>query len=159
MAIEAEQLGELLDRYWPVLVAWIGGPRDEAEDAVQAAFIKLSTEDPMPENCRAWLFTVTKRIATNERIARRKRTVREQEAVLKRPISDDRQPQCDRQDVHGLLAELDERQREIVVAKIWGELTFEEIAALVGESKATVWRTYQAGIAILRNMYRSDRDG
>jgi len=81
MPVDSEKLGDLLDRYWPVLVAWVGGARDEAEDIVQSAFIKLAAEDPTPINCAAWLFTVTKRLAINERLSRNKRRLREAQMV------------------------------------------------------------------------------
>ena len=70
MPVDSEKLGDLLDRYWPVLVAWVAGTRDDAEDIVQSAFIKLAAEDPAPINCAAWLFTVTKRLAMNEHLSR-----------------------------------------------------------------------------------------
>jgi RNA polymerase sigma-70 factor (ECF subfamily) len=41
-------------------------------------------------------------------------------------------------------------QREVVVARIWGGLTFEEVARLAGCSLPTAQRRYQAGLAVLR---------
>jgi DNA-directed RNA polymerase specialized sigma24 family protein len=41
-------------------------------------------------------------------------------------------------------------QREVVVARIWGGLTFEELAHLVGCSLPTAHRRYQAGLVALR---------
>jgi len=47
------------------------------------------------------------------------------------------------------LESLDLEYREIIVAKIWGGLTFEEIAAMTGSSRSGVHRKYQEGIRIL----------
>ena len=158
MPLDAEDLGGLLDRYWSVLVHWIGGAHDEAEDIVQSAFIKLAIEDPSPNNCVAWLFTVTKRLAINERLSSRKRHQRESQFAMQKPASVCPQPHATELELQELLSVLDEREREIVVARIWGELTFDEIATVCGQSKATVWRVYQTGIARLRTEHKEYTD-
>jgi DNA-directed RNA polymerase specialized sigma24 family protein len=40
--------------------------------------------------------------------------------------------------------------REVIVARIWGGLTFDEIAQLVGCSLPTAHRRYQTGLTELR---------
>ncbi|MGV3485394.1 MAG: sigma factor-like helix-turn-helix DNA-binding protein [Planctomycetaceae bacterium] len=56
-------------------------------------------------------------------------------------------------DMRELLARLESREREIIVAKIWGGLTFDQIGAALGEPKVTIWRTYQSGITKLKEAY------
>ena len=41
-------------------------------------------------------------------------------------------------------------QREVIVARVWGNLTFQELADLTGTSLATVHRRYELGFAQLR---------
>jgi len=41
-------------------------------------------------------------------------------------------------------------QREIVIPRIWGGLTFDEIAALTGDSRTTVHRRYGEALETLR---------
>jgi RNA polymerase sigma-70 factor (ECF subfamily) len=48
------------------------------------------------------------------------------------------------------LAGLPLEQREVVVARLWGGLTFEQIAELIGTSASTAHRLYQAGLTALR---------
>jgi RNA polymerase sigma-70 factor (ECF subfamily) len=48
------------------------------------------------------------------------------------------------------LAELPLEQREVVVARIWGGLTFDQVAELIGCALPTAHRRYQAGLARLR---------
>ena len=156
MPVDSEKLGNLLDRYWPVLVAWVAGARDEAEDIVQSAFIKLAAEEPVPNNCAAWLFTVTKRLAINERLSRNKRRLREAEVATQRLKPVGSQKRSTALELEDLLSKLEEREREVVIARIWGGLTFDEIASVIGESKATVWRVYQSGIEGLRELYRRE---
>ena len=48
------------------------------------------------------------------------------------------------------LAELPLELREVIVARLWGGLTFEEIGQVVGCSLPTAHRRYQTGLAQLR---------
>ena len=155
MPIDPDSLGELLDDYWPILVQWVGGTRDGAEDVVQSAFIKLASEEPPPGNPVAWLFKVSKRLAINEQLSRTKRRLRESRVGSHQAESIDRVSGFEMQD---LLCSLDEREREIVIARIWGGLTFDEIAVARADSKATIWRSYQSGISKLKIAYGELQD-
>lgn len=152
MPIEPRELEGLLDRYWPVLVTWLGGMREEAEDCVQGAFIKLASEDPVPTHCVAWLFAVSRRLAINARISQSKRRIRESRVAAWRSEQEMSANAGDSVELREVLAKLNHRDRELVVARIWGELSFEELAELLGESKATVWREYQSAIVRLRHL-------
>ena len=48
------------------------------------------------------------------------------------------------------LEELPVEQREVIIARLWGELSFEEIANIYGTAVSTAHRRYQQGIAALR---------
>ncbi len=157
MPIDARHLSELVERYWPVLVAFADQACEEAEDVVQTAFIKLAMEEPVPDNCNAWLFTVVKRLASNARVSTSRRRQREAVAIAnQRGFSDgDRsspivaqndtreatreavQQPTQELELQELLQQLEDREREVVVARVWGELSFEQLAELTGESKAT----------------------
>ena len=150
MPIDPDNLGKLLDGYWAILVEWVGGARDGAEDVVQLAFIKLASEKPQPINCVAWLFTVSKRLAINDQVSRTKRRLRESRRGSQGTESIDLSVGIEMRE---LLGNLENREREIVIARIWGELTFDEIGAACGDSKATIWRSYQSGILKLKKAY------
>lgn len=156
MPIDAKQLEVLLNRYWTPLVAWIGGSHQEAEDTVQSAFIRLAAEDPAPCNCVAWLFAVTRRLSINERVSQLKRRSRESLVASQKAEMDVSPGSSGDLELRDLLNTLDEREREIVIARIWGGLAFAQIASVFGESKATVWRVYQSGISKLRAAYEED---
>lgn len=158
MPIDERQLSELVDRYWHVLVAWADRACEEAEDVVQAAFIKLAVEEPVPSNCNAWLFTVVKRLASNVRVSTSRRRQREINALASQRQRVGGERSAGELDLQELLNRLDGREREIVVARVWGELSFEQLAELVGESKATVWRVYQSGISKLKHVYMELED-
>lgn len=51
------------------------------------------------------------------------------------------------------LATLPEEQREVIVLRVWGQLTFEEVAAVVGVSPNTAASRYRYGLAKLNEVW------
>ena len=52
------------------------------------------------------------------------------------------------------LKSLPDEQREVVVLKIWGQLTFEEAAAVIGISPNTAASRYRYGIEKLKDIWK-----
>jgi len=52
------------------------------------------------------------------------------------------------------LGTLPPEQREVVVLRIWGQLTFEEAAAVIGVSPNTAASRYRYGLAKLREIWK-----
>ena len=145
----ARQLAELIDRHAAALTLyarqWTGTP----DDVVQAAFGKLAGRRTWPDDPAAWLFRVVRHAAIDAGKAERRRTRREQLAA--KPESwfapND---QLDTATAVAALDALPPEQREVIVARLWGGRTLEEIAALAGCSVSTAHRRYEAGIRALR---------
>jgi RNA polymerase sigma factor (sigma-70 family) len=144
--IEPEHLAMLFDRHARALVLyarqWCGTP----EDVVQDAFVKLAGIGTEPENILPWLFRVVRNAAINA--GRNDRNRRELEARSSGSESwfasqDDR---IDAREATRSLAELDLEIREVLIARFWGGLKFEEIARLQGCSVATAHRRYTSGL-------------
>lgn len=130
---------------------WAG----HAEDLVQEAFVRLARQAPPPEHVLPWLYRVVRNQSLAEARGAQRRRLRE--AGSRKPeawfaVADDK---LDAQEATRLLAELGLELREVIVARIWGGLTFADIAQLVGCSLATAQRRYEAGIGDLRE--RLDR--
>jgi RNA polymerase sigma-70 factor (ECF subfamily) len=51
------------------------------------------------------------------------------------------------------LGTLPEEQREVIVLRVWGQLTFEEVAAVVGVSPNTAASRYRYGLAKLNEIW------
>jgi RNA polymerase sigma-70 factor, ECF subfamily len=154
--IGPEILGSLFDEHAAALVLyarqWCDAPG--AEDIVQDAFVALARQESEPDRPVAWLYRVVRNgaIAAARRSRRRRR--REERAADRAVVSDDSwfaatDDRIDAGHAAGLLVELDLETREIIVARLWGGLTFEEIARLQGCSLTTAHRRYQAGLARL----------
>ena len=148
--IAPELLGRLYREHAPALRLYARQWPAGDEDLVQDAFVKLAQQSPIPEQVLPWLYRVIRNgaLAAGRSEARRRRRQDRASAAEEWFASTD--DQLDAQQATRLLAELPLEQREVVVARIWGGLTFEEVAALAGCSLPTAHRRYQAGLAALR---------
>lgn len=155
--IGPELLGRLYDDHAPALRLYARqfGGMGSAEDAVQEAFLGLARRRSLPERVVPWLFRVVRNARLAADRADRRRRGREARASAPEgwfdPESDS--DRLDAGDAARRLASLPAEVREAVVARIWGELTFEEIAALQGCSTATAHRRHLAGIARLQETF------
>jgi len=154
MTIGPDVLGRLFDAHAAALVLYARQWRDaaEAEDLVQDAFVALARQGELPEEPVVWLHRVVRNAAVSAHRGQRRRRAREglvsrSEAAAWFAAVDDR---LDAHEAASLLAALDAESREVVVARIWGGLTFEQIAAIQGCSTAAAHRRYKAGLARLQ---------
>ena len=136
---------------------WTRSPAD-AEDIVQEAFVKFWRREHNIDN-RALLYATVRSIALDfiRRDARRAR--READAALESEQTS--APQFDFADEsqRALAAALDRlpaEQREVLVMKIWNELTFADIAAALGISQNTAASRYRYALAALKKNLPSD---
>jgi RNA polymerase sigma factor (sigma-70 family) len=148
-----DELAELVDRHAAALVLyarqWCGCP----EDVVQTAFLKLVRLRARPDNLVPWLYRVVRNGAIDaSRAARRRQKYEAAAADRADPwfSPPDDPTGLDARAAADALATLPAETREIVVAHLWGGLTFEQIAQAVDSSAATCYRRYAAGLAALR---------
>ena len=148
-----EQLAVLVDRYAAALTLyarqWCASP----EDVVQTAFMKLVQLGTPPENLVPWLYRVVRNGAIDASRAARRRLKYETAAADSAPqwfTPSDDPTGLDGRTAAEALATLPPETREIIVAHLWGGLTFEQIAQTVGSSAATCYRRYAAGLEVLR---------
>ena len=152
MAENEARIEELVHTRLPDLVLFAKQwKHNSAEDVVQEAFLKLMKQKVFPDNPIAWLYTTVRNLSNNElrsqtRRKKREFAVQESKGLFDVPESDQKE-EIDQ--MIRTLESLDLEYREIIVAKIWGGLTFEEIAAMTGTSRSGVHRKYQEGIRIL----------
>ena len=150
MAISAEQLAQWIDRWAGPLRAWLRGRCSNPDDIVQEAFCRLVQQSNVPERIAPWLFHVAINLVREE--SRRTLRRRKRETFVAKTEQQAASPSQSLEDeelrfaVDSLPGEL----REIVIARVWGELTLAEIASLTELSIATVHRRYEQAIQILR---------
>jgi RNA polymerase sigma-70 factor (ECF subfamily) len=150
--VTPEQLAQLIDRHAAALVLLARTRCNCAEDVVQEALIALAAAEPPPDEPAAWLFVAVRRRAVSAARAAARRRKHEANAVIERQAwftstSNDR---LDAEAVARQMANLDETEREIVVLRLWGGLTFRQIAAVTELSTSTAQRHYEAALEQLR---------
>jgi RNA polymerase sigma-70 factor (ECF subfamily) len=156
-----EAFAELYDRFGRSLfrVAWtLLRSRTDAEDAVQDVFLGLVRSRHTLghiENLRAYLFGALRHAAAR-RAARRETAgpipeEPSEEAGRQRPLDPELSDWLDR-----ALAALPPEQREVLTLKIDGELTFEEVGAVVGVSPSTAASRYRYAVEKLRGLFSKE---
>jgi RNA polymerase sigma-70 factor (ECF subfamily) len=142
--------------YAPPLVLyarqWLDG--SAAEDAVQEAFIQLLKQRHAPPNVRAWLYRGVRQKALSAARSGRRRRRREQNVGQMRgqwfePAMDNR---LDAEFAQAALERLPAAQREIVILRIWSQLTLGEISEVTGAPVSSVHDRYNAALRALRTM-------
>jgi RNA polymerase sigma factor (sigma-70 family) len=141
-------LVELLDTTSPALILWARNWCGTPEDVVQVAFCKLAAVRSWPDDPVAWLYRVVRNGAMDAGKAERRRKHREERAARSECWFNEDTP--DAEQLTKQLQALPDDQREAIVMKHWGRLTFEQMAVAVGSSVSTMHRRYEAGLAALR---------
>jgi RNA polymerase sigma-70 factor (ECF subfamily) len=145
------ELEQLVDELGASLVLfarqWCSCP----DDALQEALIELVKKDPAPRSPKAWLFRVVRNKALNlARSDRRRERCELASAEQDAWFDADTGSQMDAELTTQWLERLPDIQRQIVTARIWGELTFEQIAEVVDRPTATVFRLFRESIDSIR---------
>jgi RNA polymerase sigma factor (sigma-70 family) len=149
--MDPEVLARLIDRHAAALVLYARQWCAAAEDVVQEALIKLAGHSPAPKNVHGWLYRVVRNGAISAARAESRRRKHEAHAALSRCwFESPEESTLDAEAAAEALADLPLEQREVIVAHLWGGLSFEEVAKLAGCSDSTAHRRYQAGLTQLR---------
>jgi RNA polymerase sigma-70 factor (ECF subfamily) len=148
--IDPTSLARLYRQHAPALRLWARQWGGSAEDLVQNAFVRLAQQTSAPEQVLPWLYRVVRNeaLAAYRSASRRRR--RERQASMPEVWFAATEDRLEVDEATRLLAEMPLELREVIVARLWGGLTFEEIARLVGCSLPTAHRRYHAGLAQLR---------
>lgn len=156
-AVGPELLGRLLDGHAAALELYARQWCDCPEDVVQEGLIELAGQVRAPDDAVAWLYRVVRNKAISASRSARRRKHRETDAAGGRPtwFEHSAADLIDARAAVNVLESLPIKQREVVVARIWGRLSFNEIGRLVGASQSAAHRRYEAALATLRQKLRA----
>ncbi|MBX9789061.1 MAG: sigma-70 family RNA polymerase sigma factor [Pirellulales bacterium] len=124
------------------------------EDVVQEALLRLAEQRPIPDRPVAWLYRAVRRGALSAARGDARRQRHETAAALPAEWFEcDVGLGLDAEVATAALEELPLAEREVVVTRLWGELSFQEIGDLVGCSSSAAQRRYVAALAALRERF------
>jgi RNA polymerase sigma-70 factor, ECF subfamily len=136
----------------------------EAEEAVQNAFVKFwnsryrDVAGPLP-----LLYTAVRQCALDASRSRLRRTERERKASEEaedgpRMFQPDFESEEQRKIIEVAIQGLPPEQREVLVMKVWGDLTFQQIGESLGIPLNTAASRYRYALAALRQALGKDRE-
>lgn len=157
-------LAEVLVRYEKPLLKHAYGicsDRELSRDAVQETFFRLirTREKGMPENLTAWLFTVCRNVLTDH--LRRQKVVQFSWDV---PEMEDGNASPDHQmakeereeKLAAMVADLPERERELVRLKFQVGLSYKEIEELTGISQGNIGYFLHRAVKELKDRWQRE---
>ena len=151
----AETWRELLARHGPALVLLARqrlGTHADAEDAVQDAFVRLLKVRNRPDDQLAYLYSCVRSAAIDAVRTRARRKRVDEGRSSPESVFEAANEQAELAvSVESALAQLPGEQREVVVMKIWGGLTFTQIAGALGISANTAASRYRYAIERLES--------
>ncbi len=157
--ITHQEIERLIGEQGAALVLYARQWCSDPDDAVQEAFVELVRLASAPVDPVAWLFTATKRRAMNQSRGESRRRNRNKLVSGSKSetascwFSSQLESVEEAQQLQLQLERLEPLEREIVVAHVWGELTFAQIATLVEISSSTAHRHFQHALAKLKRAF------
>ena len=131
----------------------------EAEDIVQDAFVRFWPNRASARSARAYLYACVRSAEMDRRRAEARRRRREGAAepagenLFESSIEHDER----REAIERALKSLPTEQKEVVIMKIWGGLTFQDIGRTLETPANTAASRYRYALASLRESLRQER--
>jgi len=154
--ITPQHVDDILASHGAALVLYARQWCTDPDDALQEALIDLTQQTLAPSDPVAWLFTTTKRRAINQargdsrRQRRHVQPARHCDAAAWFYSEQEKKEEIEK--LQACIQQLDPLAREILVARIWGNLSFQQIADITEISSSSVHRHYQSSLAELRRL-------
>jgi RNA polymerase sigma factor (sigma-70 family) len=124
-----------------------------ADDAVQEALVALLGQRRPPDNPMAWIYRAVRNAAIDQVRSASRRRRREQTVAFERQelFESGVETLIEGAVAEEWLEQLSPELREVVVLRIWGDITFGEIAVIMDLGISTVHDRFKAALGQLRS--------
>ncbi len=143
----------LYRKYSSALVLYalsLTGERSRAQDVVHQVFLNLLERGSLGHavDVKAYLFASVRNAVLNDAKVRNRDASLDRDSAWFEPPNRDYAAEVN---LRRALAALNDEQRQVTVLHVWGELTFSQIAEVMGVSPNTVASRYRYALAKLRD--------
>ena len=140
-----------------LFAAALTGDRSRAQDAVHQVFVKLLERGNISHaaDAKAYLFACVRNAILNDAKARHRDVPLDPEVVWFEPPNRDYAAELK---LRRALEMLTDDQREVTILHVWGELTFSQIAEVLGISSNTAASRYRYALDKLREAMCAQED-
>lgn len=154
------EIEALYRQHGPALLLFAGalsGEHGRAQDAVQEVFLKLLETNGLRNavDAKAYLFACVRNAVLNDRKRRQRDIALDPECSWFEPPNRDYTAELN---LRRTLTGLPDDQREVTILHIWGELTFAQIAEILGVTSNTVASRYRYALSKLRDAMLAKED-
>jgi RNA polymerase sigma-70 factor, ECF subfamily len=154
--LDREDIARLYAEHGAVLVGYaysLLSDRAQAEDVVHHVFVRLLRGDVVVmDRPLAYLCQAVRNAVMNQWRKRAREVALDDSGAcwLEAPRGREEAALA----IERALAELPEEQREVIVLKVWGQLSFQDIGEVLETSSNTVASRYRYGLAKLRDVLK-----
>ena len=140
-----------------VFATAISGERSRAQDAVHQVFLRLIEDGGLRQavDVKAYLFACVRNAVLNDLKARRRHVALDYECAWFDPPDKDYAAE---RNLRRAMAALPDDQQQVIVLRVWGELTFPQIGELLDISSNTAASRYRYALAKLRESMCAKED-
>ncbi len=153
-AISQNQVAQWYEAYGNELMLYARqwSPDQQAEDIVQDAFIKLLKQRKTPDNIRAWLFCVVRNDSISKARNLKQRLKADQKILKSEVVWFETKPGdlIDANIAQNILQTLPFHLRDIVMLRIWGQMSLKEIAQIMDKSIPMIHKDYKKSLEMIR---------
>ena len=147
--VEVEMLYQQYGQTLLLFAMAMTGDRARAQDAVHQVFLRMIESGNLRQvaDAKAYVFTAVRNAVLNDAKTQQRTVALEEESVWFDPPHRDYAAELT---LRRALCALSQDQRQVVVLHVWGELTFMQIAGILGISPNTAASRYRYAFAKLR---------